>query len=362
MKFLENIPLAEYTTFKIGGPARWFCEVKNREETAEAFEWARRQNLETFVLGGGSNLLVSDRGFSGLVIKISFEGKEVLEEDNQSVKIKVAAGERWDEIVSWAVQNGWWGLENLSHIPGSSGAIAVQNVGAYGQEASRFLVSVSVFDTLNNKFFELSNAECRFGYRSSIFNKQERGRYVIFSLTLALGKKAAPILEYRDLAKAFGGKQPSLSEIRQEVIKIRNLKYPFPTEAKNGNAGSFFKNATLGEAAYKKLLVQASTAFGETAATALDKKTFKESGSLFKVPSAALIELCGLSDLAVDGAKINHNQPLVIVNESGKAGAGDVLRLAGEVNKKVFENLGVKLQIEPVLLGFSQAELGQLVE
>ncbi|MCL5774687.1 MAG: UDP-N-acetylmuramate dehydrogenase [Patescibacteria group bacterium] len=361
MEILENVPLAGYTTFKIGGPARWFCEVKTPEETAEAFEFAHRQKTPVFVLGGGSNLLVSDRGFDGLVTKVCFKGKEILEENSEAVKIKVAAGENWDEIVEWTVKNGWWGLENLSHIPGSCGAIAVQNVGAYGQEASRVLVSTSVFDTTSKRFLELINSECQFGYRSSIFNKQARGRYVIFSVTLALSKKPTPILEYRDLVRAFAGKNPALAEIRQEIIKIRNLKYPFPVKAKNGNAGSFFKNINLDETGFNDLLARASASFGENAAQTLDKKTFRENNSHFKVPSAALIELCGLADLNVDGAKINHNQPLVIVNESGRASAKDVLSLAKEVIDSVLKTFGVKLQVEPILLGFSSEEL-KLVE
>ena len=356
MKFLENVPLAEYTTFKIGGPARWFCEVKTPEETAEAFDFAHKRNLPTFILGGGSNLLVSDRGFNGLVVKVCFKGREIIEEAAEAVKINVAAGEQWDEIVDWAVKNGWWGLENLSHIPGSCGAIAVQNVGAYGQEASKVLVSVSVFDTLSRKLSELANSECQFGYRSSIFNKQDRGRYVIFSVTLALSKKPVPILQYRDLAKAFAGKSPSLEEIRQEIIKIRDLKYPFPVKAKNGNAGSFFKNISLGAGEYKGLISRASEVFGEDQAETLEKKTFKEQNGMFKVPSAALIELCGLADLSAQGAKINHNQPLVIVNESGKASAEDVLNLAKKVIGTVFQKLAVKLRIEPILLGFSEEE------
>ena len=163
MKIEENILLAPYTTFKIGGPARWFCVVENQFDALEAFEFAKNKQLKTFVLGGGSNILVSDEGFDGLVIKVVNKGIEVLSENADDVLLKVASGEVWDEVVKFAVTNNWWGVENLSHIPGSTGAIAVQNVGAYGQEASRVIESVTVFNRETHQILSLAAAACRFG-------------------------------------------------------------------------------------------------------------------------------------------------------------------------------------------------------
>src|SRR3989338_306012 len=145
MEITENIKLAPYTTFKIGGRARVFCTVKDQFEALEAFEFANKRNLDVFVLGGGSNLLISDEGFNGLVARVENKGIEILHEDDSSVVLKIASGEKWDEVVKFAVKNNWWGIENLSHIPGGTGAIAVQNVGAYGQEAKHIIKSVTVF-------------------------------------------------------------------------------------------------------------------------------------------------------------------------------------------------------------------------
>src|SRR5581483_7363092 len=240
MQIQENILLAPYTTFKIGGPAKYFCVVKDQFDALQAYEFAEKNQLKTLVLGGGSNMLISDKGFDGLVLKIENKGIEVLSHDEEHVLLKIASGEVWDEVVKFAVSNNWWGIENLSHIPGSTGAIAVQNVGAYGQEAKNLIESVTVFDRKTHEIQSLNNSECDFGYRTSIFNMGQKGKYIIFYITLKLSKIARPILAYRDLAKKFEGKRPALEEVRQAVIGIRDTKFPFPTEAKKGNAGSFF--------------------------------------------------------------------------------------------------------------------------
>ncbi|MCL5008871.1 MAG: UDP-N-acetylmuramate dehydrogenase [Patescibacteria group bacterium] len=357
MDILENVPLAPYTTFKIGGPARWFCEASSLEEIKTALSFAQLRQLPVFVLGGGSNLLVSDQGFEGLVLKINLLGKEKIKQDESGVWLKVASGENWDQVVSWAVERGWWGAENLSHIPGSCGAIAVQNVGAYGQEASRLVESVVVYDTASQSLVELKNAACGFAYRRSIFNGSQKGRYIILYLTLRLSLLPAPILEYRDLKERFAGHLPGLEEIRAAIIKIRNSKYPFPHEAKNGNAGSFFKNLSLGQPEYADLLGKVGAAFGADQAISLDRKKFADGEGKVKLPAAALIELCGLKDLKYGGAKINHAQPLVIVNDTGLATASDVLHLAGKVVSVVRQTLGLNLDLEPILLGFAAEQL-----
>src|SRR3989344_7102181 len=262
MEIKENIKLAPYTTFKIGGEARFFCVVKDQFEALNAYEFAGENHQDVFILGGGSNVLVSDEGFNGLVVKVENKGIEVLSEDDSSVVLKIASGEVWDEVVSFAVKNNWRGIENLSHIPGSTGAIAVQNVGAYGQETSNILKSVTVFDKETHQILELDNKQCGFTYRKSIFNSAQKGKYIIFYITLRLSKKANPILSYRDLQNKFVGGNPTLNEIRQAVIEIRDKKYPFPTEARLGKAGSFFKTPILDNNALESLKVQIASAFG----------------------------------------------------------------------------------------------------
>jgi UDP-N-acetylmuramate dehydrogenase len=360
MEIQKNVLLAPFTTFKIGGPAKFFCVVKDQFDALEAYEFAKNHQLPVFVLGGGSNLLVSDEGFNGLVVKVENKGIEVIDWVNQQsadrnqqrILLKVASGEVWDEVVAFSVKNNWWGLENLSHIPGSSGAIAVQNVGAYGQEAFKVIKSVTVFNTQTHQILELTNEQCQFAYRKSIFNTTEKGKYIIFYITLELSKISQPILTYRDLESRFKNQNPTISEIRQAVIEIRNKKYPFPTEAKLGNAGSFFKNINLNLKEFKALKISVETQFGAEYAQKLELKSFI-SEAVIKVPSAYLMELCGLKDLQVGGAKINHNQPLVIINETGTATAKDVVQLAQKIMESVYIKLGVKLTVEPELVGFT---------
>lgn len=399
MEIQENVLLAPFTTFKIGGSARWFCVVRDQFNALEAYEFAKKNNLPTFVLGGGSNVLISDRGFKGLVIKVENFGIEVITPvvpsrpnepacrqagasdefvlgkalsaaegdtsthpqdcisdslgmvDKDMVLLKVASGEIWDTVVDFAVKNKWWGIENLSHIPGSTGAIAVQNVGAYGQEASNLIKSVTVFKKDTRQILELSGSECEFSYRKSIFNSTQKGKYIIFNVSLILSKTAKPILTYRDLQNHFSGKSAEIQDIRRAVIEIRNKKYPFPKEAKLGNAGSFFKNSVLTEEAFQRLLKIIGNNFGVKNAEELNSQKFIDNGQI-KIPTAHLLEICGLKDLREGGAKINHNQPLVIVNETGAASAADVLGLANQVRQAVLEKTGISLEFEPELIGF----------
>ena len=162
MEISENIILAPYTTFKIGGLARYFCIVKDQFDALQAYEFAQEKSLKTFVLGGGSNILVSDKGFNGLVLKVENKGIEIVKDTADGVLLKVASGENWDEVVKFAVKNNWWGIENLSHIPGSTGAIAVQNVGAYGQEASKVIESVTVFNKQAHNITQIQNISSSF--------------------------------------------------------------------------------------------------------------------------------------------------------------------------------------------------------
>jgi UDP-N-acetylmuramate dehydrogenase len=353
MRILENVLLAPYTTFKIGGPARFFCVVSDQFDALEAYEFAKKNNLKTFVLGGGSNLLVSDEGFDGLVLNVANKGIEIANAPESSdVYLKVGSGEVWDDLVKFAVSNGWWGIENLSHIPGLAGAIAVQNVGAYGQEAKSVIESVVVFNRLTGQIQSLSNADCGFSYRGSIFNSSAKGKYIIFHIVLKLQKAGHANTSYRDLREIFGANSPSLTKIREAVIGIRDKKFPFPVAAKMGNAGSFFKNPVLSSAEFGSLKNKVSTIFGQNSSQELEKKMFTDAGQI-KVPAAYLIELCGLKSIEFGGAAINENQPLVIINKTGKASAKDVMGLATLVNQTVLAKTGIDLKFEPELVGFS---------
>ena len=386
MQIKESVLLAPYTTFKIGGPAKFFCLVKDQFDALQAYEFAAKHQLNTLVLGGGSNMLISDKGFDGLVMKIENSGIEILSQDQDQLSLRVASGENWDGVVKFAVKNNWWGMENLSHIPGSTGAIAVQNVGAYGQEAKNVIDSVVVFNKETHEIQSLKKENCGFAYRSSIFNRSQRGKHIIFYINFKLSKTPKPFLSYRDLREYFNsqgttlsvpaspGHLPqmgesnnvlSLTQIREAIISIRDKKFPFPTEAKKGNAGSFFKNPILNSDEFEKLKQTIDVNFGTDKSVELEKKKFSssslplplgegrgEGSQEIKVPAAFLMELCGLKDLKSGGAAINHNQPLVIINETGMARGSDVLSLANQVKLGVKLKTGIELQFEPELIGF----------
>jgi len=353
-------PLKPYTTFKIGGPANYFVHAAAMDDFLGALQLASAQSLPLFVLGGGSNILVSDRGFDGVVVHPACRGIELLNDRSETVTLQVAAAETWDDLVSHAVDHHWWGIENLSHIPGQAGAALVQNVGAYGQQVSNVVQSAEVVETATGSTRVLSAAECEFGYRRSIFNSTARGQFIIVSLTLRLAKDGSPQLDYPDVRSYFeerGIAQPSLSEIRQAIITIRDRKFPFPREERGGNAGSFFKNLSLAETEYAALQANVARNFPHAALERLEAIRHRfPSADRIKIPTAFLIEICGLKGHRIGGAQVNENQPLVLLNQGG-ATAQDVMALAKHVRKTVRTRTGMAIAVEPELVGFTGTEI-----
>src|SRR5450631_2108193 len=245
MLFQEHIPLAPHTTFRVGGPARWFAQARTEDDILEGVAFAKEHGLPLFVLGGGSNLLVSDAGFPGLVLHIDLKGI-TLGEDGL---LSAAAGEEWDQLVSQVVAANCAGVECLAGIPGSVGGTPVQNVGAYGQEVSETIESVLVFDLVDGQVRELCAEACGFQYRTSIFNTSERGHFIILRVTYSLTPGGKPRIEYADLKKHFAGFQqtPSLTSTREAVRRIRAAKAMLitPGDEDCRSAGSFFKNPVL---------------------------------------------------------------------------------------------------------------------
>lgn len=350
----ENVSLKEFTTFKVGGPARYFAKVKSVPDVETAVKFAREKSLPIFVLGGGSNILVSDKGFDGLVIHPEMAGIEIISEDENFALIKLGAGEVWDKAVLFAVENNLWGIENLSHIPGNCAAVAVQNVGAYGQEISEFLESVEVFDLQDLSLKNITNEDCKFTYRRSIFNTNEKGRFIILSLTIRLGKKSNPNLSYGDMKRYFEGKEnPNLTEIREAIIKIRDSKFPFPKEAKNGNAGSFFRGPIIGEEHLELIAQKIGQEFGEAAREKLlSMKDKLRVAQGFKTPTAYFMELAQLKGFEMGNAKINEPQPAILLNGTGEATAKEILELRDYVLRTIKEKFNVELEVEPELIGF----------
>src|SRR3954471_20163124 len=232
MKIQENIPLAPLTTFRVGGPARHFAEARSSEDVRQAVDTARANDWRLFVLGGGSNRVVADGGFDGLVLKIAIRGIDDRTEDGKRV-FEAGAGEDWDALVAHAVARDCAGVECLSGIPGTVGGTPVQNVGAYGQEVADTVTSVQALDLQRGEVRELCAEACGFGYRTSIFNTSERGRFVVLKVSYALTPGGVPTIEYADLKKYFAGKtaSPSLAEVREAVRQIRHSKAMLIVEA-----------------------------------------------------------------------------------------------------------------------------------
>lgn len=338
----ENLPLSAWTTFGVGGPARYFLNATSEQEVVEGLELAREKRLPVFVLGGGSNLLVSDRGFEGLVLRVGLKG--MTWEDAQ---LCAAAGEDWDGVVAACVERGLGGIECLSGIPGLAGGTPIQNVGAYGQETSDVLVSVRALDRGKESVVELSKSQCGFGYRTSIFNTSQRDQYIVLSVTYSLRKGAAPHVKYPDLLRRFEGRaEPTLAEVRQAVRDIRAGKGMLIVEGDPDcrSAGSFFKNPILSESEYEKIQNNVKQAVPR----------YPAGTGRVKTSAAWLIEKAGFKKgMSRGGAGVSSKHTLALVNRGG-AKAADIVRLAREIRRGVEDAFGIRLIPEPVFVGFDE--------
>lgn len=345
MQLRENVPLAPRTTLQVGGPARYFAEAASAAEVREAVDWAGARGLPLFVLGGGSNLVVADEGFRGLVLKIAIRGVELRREGGQAI-FEAGAGEGWDEFVARAVAADCAGVECLSGIPGTVGATPVQNVGAYGQEVAETITEVQALDLRDGQLRTLCNEACGLEYRSSMFNTSERGRFIILRVTFALEPGGAPRIQYRDLQEYFAGEgaRATLQEVRQAVREIRHAKAMLIVEGEEDarSAGSFFKNPVLNPAEYERLV----------SATAGKLPSYPAPGQKYKVPAAWLVEHAGFcKGFAHGSVGISRKHALAIVNRGG-ATAAEIVALKNEIQTAVRDRFGVELTPEPVFVGF----------
>lgn len=248
----EDVPLASYTTLGAGGNADYFAEPETVEELHEVLLWAERHAQHVTILGGGSNVLIADSGIRGLVVKPNVKDITYEASEGEKMLVTASAGVVLDDLVHELVEKDLWGLENLSAIPGTVGAVPIQNVGAYGVEVQKIIHHVTIYDPSTKEMRDVSNAECLFGYRDSIFKHAEGNRYIIISVTFLVSKKSHPLITYRDLALHFENTiSPSLSEIRTAVIAIRSKKFPDWNTV--GTAGSFFKNPIIEKKEFEQL-------------------------------------------------------------------------------------------------------------
>jgi UDP-N-acetylmuramate dehydrogenase len=348
---LENIPLAPLTTIKVGGMARYFVEAKDTGEVQEAVTFARSRTLPLFVLGGGSNLVVADSGWPGLVLKIAVGGivQRGGRDEDGKVIFDAGAGESWDKFVSRAVMARCSGVECLSGIPGSVGGTPVQNVGAYGQEVAETIVSVQVFDLRDGEIRELCREACGFSYRSSIFNTSESGRYIVLGVSYALTPTGKPRISYADLERHFAGREttPDLAETREAVRHIRALKGMLIVAGDPDcrSAGSFFKNPVISPEQHEDLRKRA-------AAKGLTLPSYPALEKSRKISAAWLVEHSGFArGYGFGHVGISSKHALAIVNRGG-ATAAEVVALKEQIEHRVEQIWGIRLEPEPVMVGF----------
>jgi UDP-N-acetylmuramate dehydrogenase len=336
------------TTLRVGGSARYFACADSVEDVESAVSFAENKNLPLFVLGSGSNVLISDNGWPGLVLQMGISGIQHTHE-RETIRLTVGAGEDWDAFVAFCVTRHLGGLECLSGIPGTVGATPVQNVGAYGQEVSQTITSVLVLDLTDKEVREMDAADCEFTYRSSIFNTRERGRFIILGVTYEVRAGGTPNLGYADIQKYFAGRSepPTLADVREAVLKIRASKGMLitPGDPNSRSAGSFFKNPVLTTAQFDDLLRRARE-------RNLQVPSYPALSQQKKISAAWLVENSGFTKGYVKGrAAISSKHALAIVNRRD-ATAAEITALRDEIQQRVENAWGIKLDPEPVLVGF----------
>lgn len=329
----ENLSLASLTTLKTGGAARYCIAVSTTDELKKAVNFAQQKALPFFVVGGGSNLLASDDGYTGVIILMNIKGRTYLKLTDNDVEATFGAGEILDEIIDDTVTLGYWGLENLSHIPGTVGATPIQNVGAYGVEVSELIKNVDVYDTETQLFRQLSARDCLFMYRDSVFKTTAAKKYIITAVTFRLSKTAMPRLSYASLQSAFITEIVTQTEIRTKIISIRSTK--FPDWHTVGTAGSFFKNPIISTEHAQQLVEEYP-----------GLPTYEAGEGRVKVLLGYVLDkVCGLRGYQNGQVSLSFAQALVLVAETG-ATTSDIELFARQVCTIVFQKTNITIENE----------------
>jgi len=345
--------LADYTTLGLGGPAKAFAIASTEEDLIDAVRAADAAAEPVLIIGGGSNLVISDAGFDGTVVHVNSRGVGCTADGDGCLAVTVAAGEDWDDVVAATVAQGLAGLECLSGIPGRAGATPIQNVGAYGQEVAEVITGVRVFDRLTGLTTTIPNEQCHFRYRTSLF-KSAGPRYVVLGVTFRLGRQTRSMpVKYAELASELGvrvGERAGVGEVRSAVLKIRGRKGMLlnPGDPDSRSAGSFFTNPVLSAERFAQVTAAAQ------AAGAGPVPRFDAGEGRIKVPAAWLIEHAGFGKGhgAPGPARVSSKHTLALVNAGG-ATTADLLALAREIRNGVHSAFGVTLEPEPILVGVS---------
>lgn len=331
---INSYPLLDLNTFHMDVKAQWFASFSSKSELRSFLDDRRVKEEEILILGGGSNILFTD-DFEGVVLKNNIKGIEIVEESDDKVIVEVGGGETWHDFVVYAVKNGWAGIENLSLIPGSVGASPIQNIGAYGVEVKDVIVSLEAINIQTKESRIFDNSECEFGYRDSIFKRHEKGKWVIIKVRYELRKNASVNTSYgaiKDTLEKMGISVPTISDVSNAVISIRQSKLPDPAQI--GNAGSFFKNPEI-----------SINQFNSLKADYPNMVSYPIDQSRVKVPAGWLIETAGWKGKSFGNYGVHKDQALVLVNY-GSADGNDIKNLAQSIKHSVWETFGIQLETE----------------
>lgn len=331
MKIQQNISLKPYNTFGIDVKASQFVEITDKSQLKTVLE---KNTLPLLILGGGSNLLLT-KDFDGLVVKNNIKGIDIVEEDNQSITLKVGAGENWHEFVMHCITNNYCGIENLSLIPGNVGASPMQNIGAYGVEVKDLITKVEALNLKDFSVKEFTNQECRFGYRTSVFKTSEKGNYFISSVTFKLSKTPNLNTSYGAINNELQDRSitnPTIKDVSDAVIAIRQSKLPNPSEI--GNSGSFFKNPVVSVEVKNKILKDFENA-----------PNYPQPDGTYKMAAGWLIEQCGWKGKMIGNYGVHDKQALVLVNHGGAKGS-DIYKLSEDIIESVKDKFNITLERE----------------
>jgi len=334
MSIKENHDLSQLNTFGLSATARYFAEVTNLETLISFLLDERFTHAPKLILGGGSNMLLT-KDFDGLVIKMSIKGIEMVAQDGDEVLVKAMAGEVWHELVVSSLENGWYGLENLSLIPGQVGAAPMQNIGAYGVELAQVFESLEAIKISDGSVHRFTKEECKFGYRESIFKHSHKGQFIIVSVTLRLSLIPHLHISYgaiQDTLKGMNIEAPEPRDVSKAVINIRQSKLPDPKVL--GNAGSFFKNPEVSMEEFQSFIEAHPQA-----------PHYKVGEHHMKIPAGWLIEQCGWKGKVVGQTGSHKDQALVLVNY-GKASGAEIVQLARDIQASVKERFNISLEAE----------------
>ena len=334
MNIIENYPLLKLNTFGVDVKAKYFTSINTINELIEATKTNVFKDLELLILGGGSNILFT-KDFDGLVILNNIKGKEIIEQNQQSIFLKIGAGENWHELVMYCVDNGWGGIENLSLIPGNTGTAPMQNIGAYGVEIKETFLELEALEISSGKIVKFNNSDCEFGYRESVFKNKMKNQYIILNITLELKKNPVLNINYGDVKAILESqniKNPDIKEVSNAIISIRQSKLPDPK--KIGNSGSFFKNPIVS----LNLLELIKKKYPNVV-------NYEINENEFKIAAGWLIERAGWKGKKFNNYGIHEKQALVLVNY-GLANGMEIFELSEKIILDIKDKFGIKLERE----------------